>query len=43
MAREFLEFASELAVEAGSLLADYLGRKLIVSKKGVSILSLRPT
>ena len=25
MAREFLEFASELAVEAGSLLADYLG------------------
>ena len=34
MAREFLEFASELAVEAGSLLADYLGRKLTISKKG---------
>ena len=34
MAREFLEFASELAVEAGGLLADYVGRKLIVSKKG---------
>ena len=34
MAREFLEFASELAAEAGSLLTDYLGRKLVVSKKG---------
>ena len=34
MAREFLEFASELAEEAGSRLADYLGRKLVISKKG---------
>ena len=34
MAREFLEFASELAMEAGGLLGDYMGQKLTVSKKG---------
>ena len=34
MAKEYLEFASELAEEAGGLLIDYLGRELVISKKG---------
>ncbi len=34
MANEFVDFACELAQEAGSLLTDYLGRELVISKKG---------